>query len=256
MSTPLCPTANGLAPSPPSAWHGPYVLSDVAWDTTGPTLVWLEGRSDRGVLLAQAGAGQAPRELTPELAVRARVGYGGGDFTVGAGQVYFVAGGRIYRQPLAGGLPQAITPAFGDAASPSLSPDGRWLAYVHSYEGIDRLAVVASDGSTGRNAWPKAMTFTCSPAGTPMGANWPGSPGATRTCPGTAPPSPCRPGLGRSRPALRGALPGHCRRRGHGHREPAFSPDGRYSRTCPMQRLGQSLSLRPGRGCAPPTGEL
>jgi dipeptidyl aminopeptidase/acylaminoacyl peptidase len=125
-------------------------LPDVAWDTDGETLVWLEGRSDRGVLVCARLDDAAPRDLTSDLSVRARVGYGGGDFTVGHGTVYFVSDGRIYRQSLDGGTATPITPAFGQAAALALSPDGRWLLFVHSYEGADVLAIVDAEGS----GWP------------------------------------------------------------------------------------------------------
>jgi dipeptidyl aminopeptidase/acylaminoacyl peptidase len=125
-------------------------LTDVAWDTDGETLVWLEGRSDRGVLVCARLDDPAPRDLTTDLSVRARVGYGGGDFAAGHGHVYFVSGGRLYRQPLAQGAARPITPAFGQAAAPALSPDGRWLLFVHSYEDRDVLAVVDAEGT----GWP------------------------------------------------------------------------------------------------------
>ena len=129
-------------------------LTDVGWDSDG-SLVWREGRSDRGVLVVMSEEGQAPRDLNSELSVRAKVGYGGGDFCTGHGQVFFVEAesGRIYGQPTRVGPAQVVTPAFGSAATPCLSPDGRWLLYVHSYEGIDRIALVASDGST----WPAQL---------------------------------------------------------------------------------------------------
>jgi dipeptidyl aminopeptidase/acylaminoacyl peptidase len=130
-------------------------LSDVAWDSDGETLVWLEGRSDRDVLVC-ARTGQAPCDLTPDLPVRARVGYGGGDFTVAAGYVYFVAStGRLYRQPLLPGPAIPLTPEFGHAASPVVSPDGRWLLFVHHYEGIDGLALVDTEGQQ----WPQKIVF-------------------------------------------------------------------------------------------------
>lgn len=145
-------------------------LADVAWDTDGETLVWLEGRSDRGVLLAQTGM-DAPRELNPELSVRAKVGYGGGEFAVAGGWVTFVEerSGRLFRQPLAGGPAEAITPAFGSAASPVVSPDGLWVAYVHHDEGVDRLAVVDVQG----NRWPQVLVgghdFSMQPTWSPDG---------------------------------------------------------------------------------------
>jgi dipeptidyl aminopeptidase/acylaminoacyl peptidase len=128
-------------------------LSEVAWDSDGQTLVWLEGRSDRGVLVCSRLDGQAPRDLTDELNVRAKLGYGGGDFCVSHGHVYFVSNGRIYRQPLAPGRAGAITPGFGEPASPVVSPDGRWLLYVHSCERKDVLAVVDTDG----RLWPQVV---------------------------------------------------------------------------------------------------
>lgn len=144
----------GTWPSPisPTALAGDLRLIDVQWDTQGTeeTLVWLEGRGKRGVLLAQTGD-DAPRELTDEqLSVSARVGYGGGEFTVGAGHVYFAANGRLYRQALASGTAKSLTPSFGAAASPRLSNDGKWLAYVYHHEGEDGLALVDAAGKL----WP------------------------------------------------------------------------------------------------------
>ena len=134
----------GLWPSPigPQSLAEGLRLSDVAWDSDGETLVWLEGRSDRGVLVCLPPGGDAPRDLTPELSVRARVGYGGGDFSVAGGYVYFVeAGGRVYRQSLATGSATPITHGFGSAAAPIVSPDQRWVVFVHTYEERDVLAI-------------------------------------------------------------------------------------------------------------------
>src|SRR3990172_7144289 len=89
-------------------------LSDVAWGEDG-TLAWLEGRPERSVIVLQPPSGEASRDLNDQYSIRARLGYGGGDFTVGNGEAYFVAAdsGRIYRQPLQAGTAYPITPAFG-----------------------------------------------------------------------------------------------------------------------------------------------
>ncbi|MFN8515062.1 MAG: prolyl oligopeptidase family serine peptidase [Chloroflexia bacterium] len=151
----------GLWPSPitPKGMAGGTRLGDVAWDSDGQTLVWLEGRSDQGVLVCADGSGDAPRDLTSDLSVRARVGYGGGDFAVARGHVYFAeaSSGRLYRQALAGGRARPITPGFGHAASPVVSPEGNWVAYVHSYEGTDRIAMVDSEG----RGWPQQVVSGC-----------------------------------------------------------------------------------------------
>ena len=122
-------------------------FNDVVWDHSG-SLVWSEWRSSRGVLVVGPPDGQAPRDLNSEFSVQAKVGYGGGDFTAAFGNAYFVeaSSGRIYRQPLTAGSAQALTPAFGSAASPTVSPDGKWLLFVHCYEGRDSIAVVDTDG--------------------------------------------------------------------------------------------------------------
>jgi len=136
----------------------PFVLSrgiriaDLGWDSDGETLVWLEERAGHGVLVAKHRR-KGARDLTCELSVRARVGYGGGDFTVSQGIVYFTADGRIYRQCLSAGAAQPVTPAFGQAASPSVSPDGQWMLYVHSDGVEDVLAIVDVRGKF----WPQKL---------------------------------------------------------------------------------------------------
>ena len=133
-------------------------LDGACWDSDGQRLVWMEGRSGRGVLLSESPNGDAPRELAPELDVRAEVGYGGGDFAVHGGYAYFIVHktGRIYRQSLDGGPARPITPPFGKTASPAISPDGRWVAYVHhDDDDIDRLGLVDAEG----HRWPQVLTM-------------------------------------------------------------------------------------------------
>ncbi len=144
-------------------------VGDPMWDTDGKTLLWREERSGRGVLMAQP-AGEAPYELSGEINVKGGVGYGGGDFTVQHGLAIFAGkDGRLYRRTLGSGFPKAITPAFGGVASPTLSPDNRWVAFVHTYEGRDVIGLVDSDGSD----WPIKLVegddFYMQPAWHPSG---------------------------------------------------------------------------------------
>jgi dipeptidyl aminopeptidase/acylaminoacyl peptidase len=149
-------------------------LEAVRWDSDQPTLVWLEGRSGHGVLVAHRLDGDAPGDLTSDIDVRAQVGYGGGDFTVWGGHVYFVQHktGRIYRQPLAGGPAKPITPPFGKAASPAVSPDSQWVAYVHhDDQTTDCLAMVDTSGTH----WPQILSggndFYMQPRWSPGGSH-------------------------------------------------------------------------------------
>ena len=144
-------------------------LKDVQWNTGGDTLVWWENRGKIGVLLAKTGT-DAPRDLTDtSLNVAGRVGYGGGAFTVGAGQAYFVANGRLYKQALAGGTPRAIAPEYGSYAAPAVSADGKWVVYVHSYEHLDGLVLVDSDGSIFPRKLAYGTDFVMQPVWHPAG---------------------------------------------------------------------------------------
>jgi dipeptidyl aminopeptidase/acylaminoacyl peptidase len=129
-------------------------FSDLAWNDDG-TLVWRERRSDQGLLVAQPPAPDAMRELNNTFSTSGGVGYGGGAFTVGKDYAYFVEkeSKRIYRQSLQSGTPEPITPTFGAAASPRVSPEGKFLLYVHTFEGEDTLAVV----DTGGKHWPQKL---------------------------------------------------------------------------------------------------
>ena len=140
---------------PYGTWHSPIDgasiasglgLNDVQWNRSGDTLIWWESRGKTGALVAQTG-GQAPRDLTDRrLNVAGRVGYGGGAFTVGGSSVFFAANERLYSQALAGGEAKPITPAYGAFAAPRLSSDGAWLAFAHSYEHVDGIALVDAEG--------------------------------------------------------------------------------------------------------------
>jgi len=149
----------GLWPSPftPTRLADAIRFGGIAWDSDGKRLVWLERRGGKGVLCCDDGSGDAPRDLTGDLSVRARVGYGGGDFGVCRGQAFFVSGGRLYRQDLVTGPAEPITPKSGDLASPTVSPDGRWVVYVHTDGESDCLAIVDAEG----RHWPQRLTAGC-----------------------------------------------------------------------------------------------
>ena len=165
----------GLWKSPLTAraLAGDMLISNAQWlpgrAGARAALVWLERRGAQPVIVIQQGE-DAPRDLTAaDVMVRARVGYGGGDYGVSRGAVYYSAEGRLWRQAVAGGAPRAITPAFGACASPTPSPDDRWLAYVFSYERADGLALVPSDGSNWPRQLAKDSDFVMQPVWSPTG---------------------------------------------------------------------------------------
>ncbi len=139
----------GLWDSPlsPERMAGGKGFGDVAWEAGG-TLLWLEKRPDRNALVVQGPGLDAPRDLNVGFSARSGIGYGGGEYTAAGGHAFFVDAetGQLFRQTLSAGLPQPVTPAFGAAAAPVLSPDGRWLLYVHTHAGADSLAIVDARG--------------------------------------------------------------------------------------------------------------
>lgn len=146
---------------PHGLWDSPVSVDDVTagvglrsplFDSDGRTLVWQEQRGAESVIVARRRGEVATRTLAEGHRVRARVFYGGGTFTVAGGRLIFVDDGtRLMAQPLAGGKARPLTPAFGHPASPAVSRDDRWIAYVHADGGTDRLAVVDGEG----RRWPQ-----------------------------------------------------------------------------------------------------
>lgn len=161
----------GLWPSPitPGLIGASLWLEDVQWDSDGRSLAWVEGRSGQSVVVCQTG-GDAQRDLTDEHWPQGGVGYGGGLFTISGGTLIFSEqDGQLYRRGLGPERPQAISPAYGECASPTLSQDGRWVAYVHTVERKDAIALVDAAGQS----WPVKLAssadFYMQPAWHPDG---------------------------------------------------------------------------------------
>lgn len=128
--------------------------------------VWLEKRGGKGTLVRW---NSVPQDITAGLDVGTTIGYGGGDFDLTSEFVVFVHDNVLWRQNIEAGDPMRLTPAFGQAASPTISPDQEWVAYVHREDDQDRLAVVHAAG----DAWPSILArgadFYMQPAWSPTG---------------------------------------------------------------------------------------
>jgi dipeptidyl aminopeptidase/acylaminoacyl peptidase len=155
----------------PKMMAGSNSLNDVQWDSDGHTLVWHETRAKLGVLMAQQ-ASHASRSLTDSTYnIGGSVGYGGGEFTVHQGVVFFACKNRLYRHALDYGNPTPITPAFGGVASPSVSHDGAYVAYVHSYEGQDNILIVDTHGKQFPQKLVSGNDFVMQPTWHPQGTH-------------------------------------------------------------------------------------
>jgi dipeptidyl aminopeptidase/acylaminoacyl peptidase len=157
------------SPVTPQSLSRQIRLEDVQWAPGGGALLWVEGRSGKGVLVIREGA-DVPRDLTEDHNVRGGIGYGGGSFAAGKDFAVFAEkDGRLYRVEYSGGLPRPITPGFGASAAPVLSPDGKWVLYVHSYEDEDSLALADTEGREWPQRLVKGADFYMQPAWSPSG---------------------------------------------------------------------------------------
>lgn len=161
----------GLWSSPitPAMLAGGIRLNDVQWSPDGNFLVWSQSLDGKTSLFAKPAC-DAAFDLGGELNPSGGVGYGGGDFFAGSqGVVIADRNGRLYLKPYADGLAHPITPAFGACASPVITPDERFVIFVHTYENKDVLAIVPLDGTS----WPRILRqgadFYMQPAVSPDG---------------------------------------------------------------------------------------
>jgi len=119
-------------------------FGDVQWSGQGDSLLWLESRSDRAVIVTGRTSGRGARDITREESVRAGVGYGGGDFSCAGDTVYFISGRKLYRQKLEEVSPSVLYRSDGDLSAPSCSPFGEWIVFIESFDDSERLAAVSS----------------------------------------------------------------------------------------------------------------
>ena len=145
----------GLWKSPltPASMADQMPLREVGWADDGETVVWVENRAGKGRLVARR-FDDAQWDITSEVEVRGGVGYGGGEFTVAGETVFFAAAdGRLHRVDLEDGWPTALIPEWGKVASPTVSPGGEWVVFVHTDGDTDLIAAVDADGER----WPQKI---------------------------------------------------------------------------------------------------
>jgi len=168
MAKKFAPYGLWKSPITPSLLGRKISIDDLQWDSDGKTLIWVEGRSGKGVLVAKTGD-DAERDLTGDIPVKPTLGYGGGEFNVRAKRAVFASQGRLYEIPIEKGLPRPIIPAFGELASPAISPDNKHVLYVHSYEGQDSLALADMDGENFPQKIAQGADFYMQPVWHPRG---------------------------------------------------------------------------------------
>jgi dipeptidyl aminopeptidase/acylaminoacyl peptidase len=163
------PYGTWRSPLEPHLLASDVSFQDVQWDSDGRTLVWLESRSGTGVLVCRKEGAAGHRDLTRKISARATVGYGGGEFAVSQGTVYFVNEKDIYSQQVESTQCRLIANVGVTVAAPSPSPDGRWLLFIASTPKKDSIRLIDSDGRMEPPVLVHESDFCMQPAWHPDG---------------------------------------------------------------------------------------
>ncbi|MGY8903245.1 MAG: Tol-Pal system beta propeller repeat protein TolB [Burkholderiales bacterium] len=115
-----------------------------AWSPDGQSLALTLSREGSSQIYAMSAAGGEPRRLTQSASIDTEAAY-----APDGKSIYFVSdrggGPQIYRMAAsgeAGGGAERITFTGSYNISPTISPDGRWLAYIARQSGMFKLTVM------------------------------------------------------------------------------------------------------------------
>ncbi len=167
------------SPKPFGLWESPISPTDLAeatrfgdvrWSPDGDRLVWLEGRGGCGVIV-DARLGQPARDVRIEASIRAEVGYGGGDFTVGRAGYFYAKKGEagLHRWANDGDGERELTGRAGNVAGMCLSADETWVACVEELGGNRSLLLVAACGDAENQVVSDEAEFYMQPSFSPSG---------------------------------------------------------------------------------------
>ena len=131
-------------------------FNDVRLSPDGSSLYWIEAINGRGSLNHLHADGTL-QDLSAGHDIRGNVGYGGGEFDVNSTGIAFAdSSGALFGFNT--GKPdaiRAITPAWGGAAAPALSPQGNWVLYVYQQGETNGIAICRAHGLT----WPEQLVL-------------------------------------------------------------------------------------------------
>lgn len=146
-------------------------LSGLKWDSdkASDALVISGSKGGKSFLLEWSSK-ENVREINGDFFVGGMVGYGGGDFDVLNGNVVFSAGEKgLCSRKLGRSLISELSKDCLSAASPAISPDCRFAAYVTSDGENDQIALIDLQEYSWPVLWIKGADFYMQPVWSPKG---------------------------------------------------------------------------------------
>jgi dipeptidyl aminopeptidase/acylaminoacyl peptidase len=104
-------------------------FSDVQYNADG--LLWLEGRPTGTVLVCRSKNNDYI-DIANQYHPSGGMAYGGGDFTTRNGLIVFVTKDGLFQTSIHNQVHQILKTDNGSLSSPIISPDGRFVLYLHS----------------------------------------------------------------------------------------------------------------------------
>jgi len=127
-------------------------LQDIQFGCDG-SILWVENEDGTGNAFIQ-NENEKPRLLDLKDSVKGGIFYGGGEFCAKKEKAIFcINRDQLVAVNLKTGDSNRIIPAWGKVASPSISPDGKWVLYVFSDGETDLIGVAPMHGWD----WPRQM---------------------------------------------------------------------------------------------------
>lgn len=144
-------------------WLG-HSIAQPAFDDAGEHLVYVRSADGRRGLVRQNLRTGLAEHITAEPAPGGTIGYGGSAYALHHNMVVYASGGQLIALQLDTGAQSTITPKYEGSAAPTISPCGRFAAFVIEIEGHAEILVADTSGS----ALPVKLTQSPAFAGNPI----------------------------------------------------------------------------------------
>ena len=139
------------------------------FDHAGESFFALRSGDGRRAIVRQWLDSGLVETVTAEPAPGGTVGYGGGSLAVHKDTLVYAAGGRLIAVDLRDGTQRTLTPQYEGAAAPTISPCGRFVAFVIENEGHADVLLTAVEGEALPVKLSSSPDFAANPTFSPDG---------------------------------------------------------------------------------------